>query len=123
MPQNTPTTIVTTSSQISDVVGDKEIKASSPDLDSLRSAAADDAFLAHDFSPLQVAEISGWEHTSPGNTWTRPIFIELETPEVDSLMASFTPETDSVMASFIVVFEDGTASVSEAYGILDGNII
>lgn len=81
-------------------------------LDELRGAAAQVAYESYDFGDTQVEGHSGWERVSPGNEWTRQVYV-----------TSGEPGQPTQTAQFSVVFEQGTAVVKEACGTLNGEII
>lgn len=81
-------------------------------LEDLRESAAQAAYTDYDFGSSEVEDHSGWEYTVPGDEWTRTIFLRSETPGGATDRGHFT-----------VVFEKGTAVVSESYGMFNGNIL
>lgn len=76
-----------------------------------RNQAADTEYQSYDFGEAGVEDASGWEHTSPGDVWTRAVFIRTDDDNKDSPSQKIT---------FTVRFAVGTDDVVEAYAI-DGN--
>jgi len=69
-----------------------------------RRAAADAAYENYDFGDgVRVEDDSGWEYSSAGNTWTKPVFVK--TVEQD-------PDDPTTQLSFEVRFEDGCATIA-----------
>lgn len=69
-----------------------------------RRAAADAAYEKYDFGDgVIVEDDSGWEHSSAGNTWTRPVFVKTNYQD---------PDDPTTKLSFEVRFEDGSATVA-----------
>lgn len=83
-------------------------------LDNLRRAAADSAASTYEFGDdAGPSEMGGWEFTTPGDEWTRPIYLDPADEDSDT----------TIKAYFTVRFEAGTAKVIEAYAIdYNGNI-
>lgn len=71
-------------------------------------AAADAEYQSYDFGDVGVEDASGWEHTIPGDEWTRAVFVRINGDAVGR-------PTQKV--NFTVRFAPGTADVVEAYAI------
>lgn len=57
---------------------------------SARQDAAETLFQNFDFGEeVEVADADGWEHTTPGNLWTRKVYVESDDGEA-SVMLTFT---------------------------------
>lgn len=73
-------------------------------LNEARQAAADAAYMAYDFSDVEVEDHGGWESTSPGVEMTRKVFIKAEMSEnLDATEAlNFTVRFASVDSAEVV---------------------
>jgi hypothetical protein len=79
-----------------------------------RTAAANAVYETFDFGAT-VEDQSGWEYTTPGNEWARPVFVRESDENFD--------DTPSTKLTFVVRFKEGTAEVELAYAIDDkGNL-
>lgn len=93
---------------------DKLKAAPIPSIDQLdmdRGVAANEAWLRYDFG-CQVEDADGWERITPGDEWTRKVYFDADEADAPSIQGSFT-----------VLFEPGTARISEAYALCNGQRI
>lgn len=70
-----------------------------------RQIAADQEFQSYNFGEVGVEDASGWEYASPGDIWTRAVFVRAEDEEPTQKIA------------FTVRFAPACADVVEAYAI------
>jgi hypothetical protein len=82
--------------------------ASALPLDEARSDSAEQVWLQYDFGTDGVGDCEGWERTIPGEEWTRRVYLESDVQDVDE---------DSEAATLTIVFEKGSARISEVYAI------
>lgn len=73
-----------------------------------RTAAADAVYEGFDFGAT-VEDQSGWAYVTPGNEWTRPVFVRTNEEDVD--------DAPSTKLTFVVRFKGGTAEVLNSYAI------
>ena len=73
-----------------------------------RTAAADAVYEAFDFGAT-VEDQSGWEYVTPGDEWTRPVFVRANEEELE--------DAPSTKLTFVVRFKEGTAEILNAYAI------
>ena len=89
-------------------------------LEERREAAAQAHFIAHAFGDdVVVAEADGWERTTPGDEWSRTVYLESDQADIDDTSES---------ATYVVQFAPGTDNVVSSYaitgnGCLVGNAI
>lgn len=76
----------------------------------LRRDAADRKFEDFDFGETKVEDMEGWEYENDGDQMTRTVYFE----------NAEDPDADSVRGHFNVRFEEGSAVISDAYGVLGG---
>lgn len=76
----------------------------------MRRDAADRKFEDFDFGTSKVEDIKGWEYENDGDQMTRTVYFE----------NSEDPDADSMRGHFNVRFEPGSATISDAYGVLGG---
>jgi hypothetical protein len=72
-------------------------------LDDRRRPVAESEFEDYDFGEDEVESMGGWEWVTPGDEWSRPVFL------------ADPKGGDSIRISFIVRFRPGTAEVDEAW--------
>lgn len=83
-------------------------------VDEARQALADDAWLQYDFGTDAVGDSEGWERTTPGDEWTRRVYLESDEADVDDATQA---------ATLNIRFEPDTAFPAEIYAIdEDGNV-
>lgn len=80
-------------------------------VDEARQALADDAWLQYDFGTDAVGDSEGWERTTPGDEWTRRVYLESDEADVDDATQS---------ATLTIRFEPDTAFPAEIYAIDEG---
>lgn len=80
-------------------------------LEEKRRQAAELELESYDFG-YPVVDGSGWEFTTPGNEWVKPLFFQADEPGEPSLKGHF-----------VVRFGDGIDEVQETYGAVDGEIV
>ncbi len=75
-----------------------------------RHEAADRKFEDFDFGEAKIEDMEGWEYENEGDQMTRTVYFE----------NSEDPDADSVRGHFNVRFEQGSAVIADAYGVLGG---
>jgi hypothetical protein len=80
-------------------------------LDEKRRFAADEECSTFDFG-YEVKDASGWEWTTPGNHWEKPIFF-------------FADDRDapSIRGTFHITFHDGSHEIAEFHANILGDVI
>jgi hypothetical protein len=80
-------------------------------LDEKRRLAADEECSTFDFG-YEVKDASGWEWTTPGNHWEKPIFF-------------FGDDRDapSIRGTFHITFHDGSDEIAESHANILGDVI
>jgi hypothetical protein len=80
-------------------------------LDEKRRLAADEECSTFDFS-YEVKDASGWEWTTPGNHWEKPIFF-------------FADDRDapSIRGTFHITFHDRSDEIAESHANILGEVI
>jgi hypothetical protein len=80
-------------------------------LDEKRRLAADEECSTFDFG-YEVKDASGWEWTTPGNHWEKPIFF-------------FGDDRDapSIRGTFHITFHDGSDEIEESHANILGEVI
>ncbi|WP_162820609.1 hypothetical protein [Microvirga calopogonii] len=80
-------------------------------LDEKRRLAADEECSMFDFG-YEVKDASGWEWTTPGNHWEKPIFF-------------FGDDRDapSIRGTFHITFHDGSDEIAESHVNILGDVI
>jgi hypothetical protein len=80
-------------------------------LDEKRRLAADEECSTFDFG-YEVKDASGWEWTTPGNHWEKPIFF-------------FADDRDapSIRGTFHITFHDGSDEIAESHANILGEVI
>jgi hypothetical protein len=78
-------------------------------LDERREAVAQAHFIAHAFGQdVVVAECDGWERTTPGDEWSRTVYLESDQADIDDVSES---------ATYVVRFAPGSDKVASSYAI------
>ncbi|PZR93466.1 MAG: hypothetical protein DI537_10110 [Stutzerimonas stutzeri] len=77
-------------------------------LETDRYEAAEAAWLSYDFSH-ELAAADGWERITPGNEWTRKIYLGRDEADAETVVGAFT-----------VIFENASARVAEAFAVSNG---
>lgn len=80
-------------------------------VDEARQSVADDAWLQYDFGTDAVGDSEGWERTTPGDEWTRRVYLESDEADVDEATQA---------ATLTIRFEPGSALPAEIYAIDEG---
>lgn len=89
-------------------------------LDERREAAARAYFIAHSFGQdAVVGETDGWEYATPGDEWSRTVYLESDQADIDDVSEAVT---------YVVRFAPGSDKVTSSYaitgnGCLVGNAI
>jgi hypothetical protein len=80
-------------------------------LDEKRRLAADEECSTFDFG-YEVKDTSGWEWTTPGNHWEKPIFL-------------FADDRDapSIRGTLHITFHDGSDEIAESHANILGEVI
>lgn len=76
-----------------------------------REVRAESEFECYDFGEVGIEGTLGWEYTTPGNTWSRTVYLANESGGA------------SHQITFTVVFAEGSDSVAEAYAIDHAGVI
>jgi len=78
-------------------------------LDERRGIAAQARLEAHAFAEdVVVGEMDGWEHTTPGDEWSRTLYLESDAADVDdaseavTYVVRFAPDLDKVVSSYAI---------------------
>ena len=78
-------------------------------LEERREAVAQARFIAHAFGiDAVVGEMDGWEHTTPGDEWSRTVYLESDQADIDDTSEAVT---------YVVQFAPGTDEVASSYAI------
>jgi hypothetical protein len=78
----------------------------------LRREAADQKFQDFDFGAAEVEDMDGWEYAGNGGEMTRTVYFR----DLDDA------SNPTQRGHFTVRFGDGSAEISEAYGMLGGAV-
>jgi hypothetical protein len=80
-----------------------------PTIDERRGIAAQARLEAHAFAEdVVVGEMDGWEHTTPGDEWSRTLYLESDAADVDdaseavTYVVRFAPDMDKVVSSYAI---------------------
>jgi hypothetical protein len=80
-------------------------------LDEKRRLAADAEYSTFDFG-YEVKDASGWEWTTPGNHWERPVFLFAD-----------DRNAPSIPGTLHITFVDGTDEIEESHANILGQVI
>lgn len=85
-------------------------------MDSKRQEAADQAYASYDFGEgVEVDDASGWERVTPGEVWTRPVFVRTDDGEPDGVACH--------RLTFTVRFQPDSEVITETYAIDQKGVI